>query len=206
LFFIERTDSRTTLLAAFLAIGFMILLRTGRKTFLYFVVITITVVGLAALFTLSTGAFDHQINAFFANHPDYLTINGRTQLWEEGFRHLKGINLIGSGYYNTRFLFIEQYNQAWGFHSHNSFLEIFFSLGFIGIISAFFYYFYSLFTLKNVWPFPLPLVYLLYITLESMMEIRIFFPYLTMFILSALIFYQQSLYIEGKGQGEFQSP
>ncbi len=206
LFLVVRTDSRTTLLATLLAIGLMILFRTGPKPFFFVVLVTISLVLITALFTLSTGAFDHQINSFFARHPDYLTINGRTQLWEEGFRHMQGINLVGSGYFNTRFLFIEQYEQAWGFHSHNSFLEIFFSLGFIGTILAFLYYFYSLITMKNIWRFPLPLVYLFYITLESMMEIRIFFPYLTMFILSALVFYQQSLYVEGKGQGEFQSP
>lgn len=185
------TDSRTTTVASILAAGLLLIFKLKDKWVLTIIVIAVAFALIFMVFVLSSGVIDQQANNFLDNHPDYLTLNGRTLLWADAMENLEGFNLIGNGYFNTRFLFLVDQDRSWAFQTHNSFIELFFSTGFIGLTLAAFFLLFSLVTSKRAFLYPIPIVYLLYLTLESMMETKMFVPNIPMFILMTLIFSQQ---------------
>lgn len=189
--FIYLTDSRTSMFSVLVAILLMALWKIRSKR----VITSILLVFLIALTIVSlilvSGKFDRRINNFIANHQDFLTLNGRTGLWASAFETIDGANIGGLGYYNSRFLFLGSLGQGWGYNLHNSYLELFFTTGWIGLFFVILFYFSLAFLLPSIGTNPLPLIFFFYMSLEGIMESRLFIPTIPFLVAITLIFHQQ---------------
>jgi len=159
------------------------------------VVISIILIFLIALTVVSlvlvSGKFDRRINTFINNHQDFLTLNGRTGLWASAFETIDGSNVGGLGYYNSRFLFLGSLGQGWGYNLHNSYLELFFTTGWIGIFYVILFYYSLGYLLPSIRKYPLPLIFFFYMSLEGIMASRLFIPTIPFLVAVTLIFHQQ---------------
>lgn len=191
LVFIYLTDSRTSMFGVLIAILLLALWKIRSKR----VVISIILIFLIALTVVSlvlvSGKFDRRINTFINNHQDFLTLNGRTGLWASAFETIDGSNVGGLGYYNSRFLFLGSLGQGWGYNLHNSYLELFFTTGWIGIFFVILFYYSLGYLLPYIRKYPLPLIFFLYMSLEGIMESRLFIPTIPFLVAVTLIFHQQ---------------
>jgi len=189
--FIYLTDSRTSMFSVLVAILLLALWKIRSKR----VITSILLVFLIALTVVSlilvSGKFDRRINNFIANHQDFLTLNGRTGLWASAFETIDGANIGGLGYYNSRFLFLGSLGQGWGYNLHNSYLELFFTTGWIGLFFVILFYFSLAFLLPSIRTNPLPLIIFFYMSLEGIMESRLFIPTIPFLVAITLIFHQQ---------------
>ena len=79
---VYMTDSRTTMLGVFIGILLFAFFKIKSKHLRVILVllglIVVTLIGVV----LTSGIFDLRVNTFLANHPDFLTLNGRVKLME----------------------------------------------------------------------------------------------------------------------------
>lgn len=191
LFLIELTDSRTTILSVTIGILLMIYFQFRAKRLMYLIIIGGLIALVLTAILLGSGMIDRPIHDYLINHPDFFTLNGRTDLWKTAFLNTSNLNLGGLGYYNSRFLFLNELGEGWGFSLHNSYLEVFFTTGFLGATLAVLFYFSTIPQMKLLHKFALPLVFLFYMSLEGLMGNRLFIPTIPFTITLGLIYYQQ---------------
>lgn len=190
---IEMTDSRTTMVSVLVGILLIAFFQIRSKRLMYLLALSgFTLVILLGII-LTSGKFDHSLFVYLGNHPDFFTLNGRTELWKTALENTSGLNTGGLGYYNSRFLFLNELGEGWGFNLHNSYLEVFFTTGWIGTFLASLFYFSTIPQMKFMRKFSLPIIFLLYLSMEGMMESRLFTPNIPFTIAVGFIFYQQFL-------------
>lgn len=193
LYFIELTDSRTTILSVLVGILLLVYFQFRSKRLMYTIIMAVLIALVLAGIILGSGLVDRPIHVYLSQHPDFFTLNGRTDLWKTAFQNVSDMNFGGLGYYNSRFLFLNELGEGWGFNLHNSYLEVFFTTGFVGITLAAFFYFSTIPQMKYLRKFSLPIVFLLYMSMEGLMENRLFTPTIPFTIALGLIYYQQFL-------------
>lgn len=196
LYFIELTDSRTTLLSVLVGILLLAYFQVRSKRLMYSIILAGLIALALAGIILGSGLVDRPIHDYLSRHPDFFTLNGRTDLWKTAFLNVSDMNLGGLGYYNSRFLFLNELGEGWAFSLHNSYFEVFFTTGFVGITLVTLFYFSTISQLKYLRKFSLPIVFLLYMSMEGLMENRLFTPTIPFTIALGLIYYQQFLIIK----------
>ncbi|MGH6760743.1 MAG: O-antigen ligase family protein [Phyllobacterium sp.] len=106
-----------------------------RRTFFWTGLIVAGVLGFTAL---NAGAIDLVLGAFGKDS----TLTGRTYLWEEGIRAGKEFPIAGMGYQAYWVQGFSEAERLWdefyigsrnGFHFHNTYIEVFAELGYVGL-------------------------------------------------------------------------
>lgn len=186
--FLFLTNSRTTLIATIFGVITLFILKI--KSFHLKILILLS--GLLVTLLLALAYFSGALNQLLENldlQSILYTIFGRIDIWHFAIQSAKEMLLIGEGYFTSRLLLLNNY--AWASHAHNSFIEVLVTTGLIGtfIISIFYISTLSLFTSLRKHLFPL--VYLLIMTIQSITEVRLFIPSISMFTVCILVFFHQ---------------
>jgi O-antigen ligase len=184
--FLYLSDSRTSIASVFITILIYVIFQIKSihiKTILYISMLTFLM-----LFSvlLITGSLDLWLTHLTGSAVNLSSLNGRVNLWSELFSKL---NLGGNGYFSSRYLFTSSF--SWGFSAHNTYLEVLSSTGIIGFLLLVSFYLSTYSLLTQAKEFPLAFIFLLYASLESLLEARLFVPSEIMAVTCLFIFYHQ---------------
>ena len=185
------TDSRGAFLATLISVSLLLLSRIKPKYWFVIALISITALVIGLLVLNLLGYLEPVVQGIIAQNPDWATLNGRLKLWTAVVNNPLATNLIGVGYSASRYILVGSF--SWGLNSHNSFLEVFITVGVTGLLIILAFYAVCLSLLKHWRAYPLPLAMLIYASIHSLIEVRLFAPDLLMFITCIFIFHQQFL-------------
>jgi O-antigen ligase len=181
------SDSRTSMASALVTVTFLLLLQIrSARVRLGLFVLGGFILSLLALVVLSTSLIKDIIPTL---NEDMITLNGRIPLWQSLIQQTSNNFLFGNGYFSTRFSLLSDYQ--WGYHAHNSYIDVLISTGIIGILIMIVFFISCFKFSRKDTLLPVTAAFFLYICLESMLETRLFVPNILMCVVSLLIFRQQ---------------
>jgi O-antigen ligase len=111
---------------------------------------------------------------------DYITLNGRTDLWEYAIQLIQARPLHGYGYFASRFVLLDAF--FWAGHAHNSFIETTLSTGVVGLCFLLAWTGYLAVQLFKSLS-PLLIGVSVYCFIQGMLNPLLFYPGLPMFVL-----------------------
>lgn len=124
------TDSRTALITIPLVLILMAINRI-RNSRARLAIGLMT--GLSLILLVLAIHWQQANNLESAAAKDIYTLNGRIDLWQDVIPLIQDNWLVGIGFYASRYVLVQS-DRLWAGHTHNSFLEVTFSTGMIGMI------------------------------------------------------------------------
>jgi O-antigen ligase len=176
------TNSRTAIaltLLYLLTYPFLRIIRSKRQIF-FGVIIACFALSLL-LFVASAGVFQEVLQISPDQTDELSTLNGRVPLWDNLLTLSETSPWVGMGYFSSRTYGLE--NSDWAFSAHNTLLDSFFSLGFVGLFLVGMFILFSFTLFINPQKNFLAMVLFLYILCEGFLETTLFVPNFRMFIL-----------------------
>ena len=183
------TNSRTTLISLIFVLCFYLVFQINS---IHAKAILIAIGGIIGVLLTSLLIMELTNGDFFSKLGIDFSIKsllGRLSLWSGVLQKFDHNILGGYGYFSSRFYLLS--DVAWGYNSHNTYLEVLSSTGLIGFILMFFFYFSTWSIIKYYKIFSLALLYLIYALIESFMEVTLFSPSVVMNTTLVLVFYMQ---------------
>jgi O-antigen ligase len=176
------TNSRTAIALTVLYLltyPFLRIIKSKRQIF-FGVIIACLALSLL-LFVASAGVFNEVFQVSPDQTDELSTLNGRVPLWDNLLTLSETSPWIGMGYFASRTYGLE--DSDWAFSAHNTLLDSFFSLGFVGLFQVGMFIVFSFTLFINPQNHFLALVLFLYILFEGLLETTLFVPNFRMFIL-----------------------
>lgn len=165
------TNSRILLGMVTFAVIVVLFLSVKTKWRLLLAAIGAVVISFAALLFVT---FSYQQGLSQIDVRELLTFNGRVDIWIAAFSKIHEMPLYGFGYQaHARFL---DPSATWANHTHNTFFELLFSLGVIGVGTYFFIFTIILFYLLNFKVSPFVGIWIAIVFIDSFFSVGMTTP------------------------------